>query len=354
MRDSASSAKLTTRNLIVRQASDADIPAILDCLLTAFAPYKKDYSTEAFADTVLTPATLHKRLQTMRVLVALDYGKVVGTVAGAVNHSEGHLRGMAVLPEFHGCGVSKLLLAKIETWLQAQGCTRITLDTTQPLQQAMRFYEKNGYRRSGRTEDFFGMPLMEYRKDCGNPGASSMEKKNLDAADNYQARILGYVAGKDPLEMQGQAPRKIAALIANVPPEQLRRRPAPRKWSAVEIIAHLAEDELASGWRYRQMIEHPGCNLGSFDQDLWAQLGKYELWSPDDALAMFRLLRTANLQLLKNLTAEQWESFGLHPERGKITVRDLAIHMAGHDMNHIRQIAGLIDKGNLVDSWRNE
>jgi ribosomal protein S18 acetylase RimI-like enzyme len=46
-----------------------------------------------------------------------------------------------------------------------QKCTHITLDTTPPLERAMRFYEKFGYRRSGRTTDFFGMPLFEYYKD---------------------------------------------------------------------------------------------------------------------------------------------------------------------------------------------
>lgn len=164
------------------------------------------------------------------------------------------------------------------------------------------------------------------------------------AADDYQAQIFSYVAGKDPLEMQEQAPKKIAALILDVPLHDLRRKPAPGKWSVLEIIAHLADDEIATGWRYRQMIEHCGCSLESFDQDLWAQLGRYERWSPGDALTLFRLLRGANLELLNGLRSEQWESFGVHRERGKITVRDLARHMAGHDINHILQIGRILKK----------
>ena len=46
------------------------------------------------------------------------------------------------------------------------GCQRIALDTTQPLERAMRFYEKNGYQRSGKVSDLFGMPLVEYVKPC--------------------------------------------------------------------------------------------------------------------------------------------------------------------------------------------
>jgi hypothetical protein len=46
--------------------------------------------------------------------------------------------------------------------LSARGCERITLDTTLPLQA--RHEIKNGYRRSAKIADFFGMPLLEYVK----------------------------------------------------------------------------------------------------------------------------------------------------------------------------------------------
>ncbi len=47
-----------------------------------------------------------------------------------------------------------------------------------------------------------------------------------------------------------------ATLIANRSAEQLMSRPRPDKWSVAEILAHLAEDEIATAWRYRQMVEH--------------------------------------------------------------------------------------------------
>jgi GNAT superfamily N-acetyltransferase len=68
------------------------------------------------------------------------------------------------LPEWRRLGVAAKLLAAIESYLSARGCKRITLDTTLPLQAAMKFYEKNGYRRSAKIADFFGIPLLEYVK----------------------------------------------------------------------------------------------------------------------------------------------------------------------------------------------
>jgi GNAT superfamily N-acetyltransferase len=154
----------TTVDIEIRPAGDDDANAILQCLATAFAPYRAQYSPAAFSDTVLDAEAVHLRLQQMHVLVATAAGNVVGTISGALHAGQGHLRGMAVLPEWRGSGVAAKLLAAIETHLRSHGCRRITLDTTLPLEPAMKFYEKNGYSRSGNIADFFGMPLIEYSK----------------------------------------------------------------------------------------------------------------------------------------------------------------------------------------------
>jgi len=150
----------------VRKATPADAAGILACLAEAFAPYRDKYTPAGFEDTVLTCATLDQRMQAMVILVAEDgKGTVVGTVAcGLMSPVEGHLRGMAVRSGWQGAGVAQRLLGCAESDLQARGCSQITLDTTIPLERAMRFYERNGYCRSGKVRDFFGMPLIEYVK----------------------------------------------------------------------------------------------------------------------------------------------------------------------------------------------
>jgi hypothetical protein len=163
-----------------------------------------------------------------------------------------------------------------------------------------------------------------------------------ETAEQYKERFRSYVAGKDPIAMQGEAPRTLASLIENVSETDLARSPAPGKWSVIEILAHLAEDELASSWRYRQMLEHDGVGLPGFDQDMWAKVGDYASWSSGEALAMFRLLREANLRMFEHLTPEQWGRHGIHSERGKMTVRELCSHMAAHDINHIEQARGIL------------
>ena len=128
----------------------------------AFAAFRDSYTPEAFLDTVLTPNTIGKRLQEMVVLVALkEDGIVIGTIScKIVGEYEGHLRGMAVRPEWQGSTVATELLAHAEQELRNAGCAAVTLDTTEPLKRAMRFYEKHGFRPTGRIARFLGMPLL--------------------------------------------------------------------------------------------------------------------------------------------------------------------------------------------------
>lgn len=150
----------------IRLARSADEAGILECLRSAFEAYRERYTPDAFTDTVLTTATIHERLASMTLFVAVTpEGKIVGTVGCCrISEDEGHLRGMAVLDQWQGRGVASQLLEAAESELRSQNCRRITLDTTEPLLRAIRFYEKNGYCRSGKVTDFFGMPLFEYVK----------------------------------------------------------------------------------------------------------------------------------------------------------------------------------------------
>jgi uncharacterized damage-inducible protein DinB len=60
-----------------------------------------------------------------------------------------------------------------------------------------------------------------------------------------------------------------------------------------------------------------------------------------ESLALYRILRSANLKLLQSLSAEEWEKFGIHAERGVESLRDMAMYFAGHDINHFLQIESI-------------
>jgi GNAT superfamily N-acetyltransferase len=157
----------------IRKTTPADAGAILECLRSAFEPYRSRYTPDAYRDTTLTPETIHERLASMSVLV--------GTIASQVTSpGVGHLRGMAVLPAWQGTGVAAQLLTAAEGDLRDRQCSIVTLDTTEPLERATGFYKKHGYRPSGRVSEFFGMPLFEYVKVLPAPRSPRQDRPRSD------------------------------------------------------------------------------------------------------------------------------------------------------------------------------
>jgi len=111
-----------------------------------------------------------------------------------------------------------------------------------------------------------------------------------------------------------------------------------------EILAHLADSELVRGWRMRHILGAPGTAIQAFDQDDWAVSGHYNKRDPRRSIEMFRVLREANLALLKSLAPEQWKHHGMHAERGQETIEHIVRLNAGHDINHTKQIERILGK----------
>jgi ribosomal protein S18 acetylase RimI-like enzyme len=151
--------------VVIREAQIGEAEDISACLNSAFEPFRSQYTAEAFDDTVPSPAAIRERMVHMRIYVAINSGgEIVGTLACGTQGKEGHLRGMAISPLWQGRGIAEQLLGAAENYLLAAGCERVTLDTTAPLERAIRFYRKNGFVPTGVVVDFFGMPLYEYVK----------------------------------------------------------------------------------------------------------------------------------------------------------------------------------------------
>jgi hypothetical protein len=159
----------------------------------------------------------------------------------------------------------------------------------------------------------------------------------------YIQRILAQLGGKDPLKVQASTAAKLGRLIQRASAAKLRKRPAPGKWAAAEILTHLADCEIVVGWRMRQILGAPGTPIQAFDQDTWAAAGHYEKRDARKSLAQFKAAREANLALLKSLTPEQWKHHGMHAERGVETIEHITCMMAGHDLNHLGQVERILE-----------
>ena len=165
-----------------------------------------------------------------------------------------------------------------------------------------------------------------------------------ETPQQYTARILGQVGGKNPLRVQESTPQKLARLIKGLDKKRLTQPPEPGKWSIAEILAHLADAELVSGWRVRLILSQNGAPIQAYDQDVWASTFNYPRRDPKAALQMFTVLRENNVALLKSVSKNLWENYGMHEERGRETVARLIHMVAGHDLNHLRQVEQLVNQ----------
>lgn len=163
-----------------------------------------------------------------------------------------------------------------------------------------------------------------------------------ETVEEYVARILASVEGKDSLSILRSTPRVLRDLVKDVQLDRLTLRPGADKWSAGEILAHLAEAEIVFGYRTRFVLGSNGCVIQAFDQDVWAKNSHYERIDPLKSLEVFTQLRQFNIAFFEVLPPEMLEYYGMHQERGKETVEKMLRLIAGHDLNHIHQLQNIL------------
>jgi hypothetical protein len=158
------------------------------------------------------------------------------------------------------------------------------------------------------------------------------------AAAGYVRALLDFLGDRDPLEVAAEQLPWLERRTAGLDDTALRRPEAPGKWSAIQVIQHLADTEVVYAWRTRQVLTEDRPAIQGYDQDAWAGKLDYAHADLGVTLGQLRGVRTANLRLWRSLTPAQRARVGLHSERGPESL-DLLIRMMGaHDLVHRRQI----------------
>lgn len=167
----------------------------------------------------------------------------------------------------------------------------------------------------------------------------------IETFDEYRSRVLAYLGDSDPIRVQRGTPKQLERRLEGVTRRELTRRPYADKWSIAEIVAHLADAELAMGWRLRNMLANPGVILTWWDQAKWAEDLGYARRDAKQSVATFAALRESNLRLLRTVPRARWvECYGVHEVRGRQTVDEFVTMEAAHDLNHLRQIDAILGR----------
>jgi hypothetical protein len=152
-------------------------------------------------------------------------------------------------------------------------------------------------------------PQTPYSKDLGDRNPISAIR---DSADRYRRLLSGWT------------------------PAQFERSYAPGKWSARQILIHLAQSELALGTRARMALTTPNYAAQSFNQDEW--MNKEQRLAGKDALDALLALMTMNRTFFDGLSPTDLATTLSHPEYGALTVDWILHQLAGHQIHHLEQL----------------
>lgn len=159
------------------------------------------------------------------------------------------------------------------------------------------------------------------------------------AAGKYIAALLELLGDRDPLAVQAELVGAVAELTTGLSAAELARAEAPGKWSILQVVEHLADQELVNGFRLRSIVAEDEPALRGYDQDRWAARLRYGSVGLEPVLDELRVLRERNLRLYRSLSEAELDRVGMHEERGPESARRLRALTAAHDLLHRRQIA---------------
>jgi hypothetical protein len=136
-----------------------------------------------------------------------------------------------------------------------------------------------------------------------------------------------------------QSAEVISALVAGVDDEEARWRPEPTQWSVLEVINHLADEEVED---FRTRVDHtlhrPGETWPAIDPQGWVMSRDYQGRALDESSERFLSARSESLAWLEALVAPDWSLAYEHPKAGRLTAGDLLTSWVAHDHIHIRQL----------------
>jgi hypothetical protein len=149
--------------------------------------------------------------------------------------------------------------------------------------------------------------------------------------EERQALIAQYKAGYE----------EVARSLEGFPAESLSAHPLPGKWSAREIVQHLADSEMNSAIRLRKLLTEENPQIQGYDQEDYARRLRYNERDMAPALDALRGARATTGQLLDSMDDHDWAREGTHSESGRYTAEDWLRIYADHAHNHAAQIRRL-------------
>ncbi|MCJ7441025.1 MAG: DinB family protein [Thermoanaerobaculaceae bacterium] len=143
------------------------------------------------------------------------------------------------------------------------------------------------------------------------------------------------------IERYASGTAEVVSSLEGFPPDKLATRAFPGKWSAAEIVHHLADSEMTSAIRLRRLLAEERPVIHGYDQEAFATRLRYAARDISPALDALRSARATTTQLLRTMSDEEWRAPGWHTEIGLYTAERWLEIYAQHAHGHAEQIRRL-------------
>lgn len=150
---------------------------------------------------------------------------------------------------------------------------------------------------------------------------------------------------KKSIELLERSPETYEALLSNLKNDWNKINEGQDTWSAYNIVGHLIHGE-KTDWIPRAEIILTKENKKFEPYDRFAQEKLYSTQTFEELINEFKELRVRNVDKLKswNLTEQDLDKQGMHPDLGLVTLKQLISTWTIHDMIHFNQISRVIVK----------
>jgi hypothetical protein len=131
---------------------------------------------------------------------------------------------------------------------------------------------------------------------------------------------------------------EVVTALKGIGPEELNWRPAPKEWSAREVVHHLADSETIAGIRLRRLLAEDTPQVQGYDPDEYARRLRYQDRPMEPSLQAFEAARATTAQIFDLMTDDDWQRAGTHSELGSYSVERFLEVYSGHAHEHAAQI----------------
>lgn len=133
-------------------------------------------------------------------------------------------------------------------------------------------------------------------------------------------------------------PGRLRKAMEGLTEDQLNTPHREGGWNIRQVVHHLTDAHLNAFVRMKLMLTEERPMLKTYEQDAWAALPDSRSAPVEVSLQVLEGLHARWVLLMKNLSREEWQKVGLHPEAGELSLQSLLNLCADHCRNHLSQI----------------